>query len=248
MQDTFRLNDRIYHMVHFDNLENIFARRTLLSKHALEQEGIKLRSIALDSVQKLRERIFIWDALINRFRPLHSFVPFYFAKRTPMLYVQYARGLQHDIIFLEVSSRILKEPGVIFTDGNATNQQLSDQNDQKVYIIPASLSKEQERYYSLGNIPLGTNFNRSTFFAHWKLLRHLNWEVIYSESRFDGNAEKKRIKHAEILVPDRLPLERLVGISAMSMWQVEKVNDLAKRCGLEGCIPRAVSKPDLYFP
>lgn len=243
---NFRLNDCMYHMVHFDNLENIFTRCALLSYHMRQKEGIASRSIALNTVQKLRERIFVVDMLEYRSRPLHSYVPFYFAKLTPMLYVQYINNLQREIVFLEVSRDILKDPGVIYTDGNAANQQLSDYGSQTVHVVPATLSNDIERNYSSGGVPQGTNFNRSAFFSDWKLLRQLNWEIIYYQDRFDS-AEKKRIKHAEVLIPDMLPLERLKGIAVISQQQAEKVNKLVTKCGLEGRIPQAVCKPDLYF-
>src|SRR5437879_10897795 len=125
MEQKHYLDGNLYHMVHFTNLKSIFRRRALLSKEQVQQESIFYRSIAFDSVQKRRDRVFIWVQSESRFRSLHSYVPFYFTTFTPMLYVQRSEGIQHEIAFFDVSSAILRETGVIFTDGNATNQQLS---------------------------------------------------------------------------------------------------------------------------
>ncbi len=76
----------IYHMVHFNNLQNIFQRRALLSKERIIQERISSQSIAFEEVQNLRDRIFVWDYSKKAFRNLHSYVPFYFATHTPMLW------------------------------------------------------------------------------------------------------------------------------------------------------------------
>jgi hypothetical protein len=98
--DVNYLDGHIYHMVHFDNLQNIFRRRALLSKERVLQEGISYHSIAFEEVQNRRDRISIWDTFERRMRTLHSYVPFYFVTRTPMLYVQLKRGLQDMIVFL----------------------------------------------------------------------------------------------------------------------------------------------------
>src|SRR6478752_4248998 len=108
----------IYHMVHFENLQYIFQRRAILSKEKVLLEGISYQSIAYENVQSLRDRIYVKDFSKQQFRPLHSYVPFYFATHTPMLYVQYRRGLQNEIVIFEVSRSILKDRGVVFTDGN----------------------------------------------------------------------------------------------------------------------------------
>src|ERR1700692_2594971 len=102
MLNVDHLSGSIYHMVHFENLQYIFGRRAVLSKEKVIQEKIAYRSIAYKNVQGLRDRIYVWDFSERRFRTLHSYVPFYFAIRTPMLYVQYKEGLQNEIVIFEV--------------------------------------------------------------------------------------------------------------------------------------------------
>jgi len=98
-------------MVHFKNLQNVFLRRAILSKEMVMKEAIEYQSIAFEEVQSLRDRIFIWDFLKQRYRRLHSYVPFYFTTYTPMLYVQYGRGIQKEIVIIEVSRSILMKSG-----------------------------------------------------------------------------------------------------------------------------------------
>ncbi len=247
MSNINYLDGYIYHMVHFANLRNIFQRRALLSKEKMLQEKIPHHSIADEEVQTLRDRIFVRDSLERRYRPLHSYVPFYFAVRTPMLHVQYKGGVQNDIIVFEVSRSLLKERGVVFTDGNASNQQLAKYGSEKVIITPATILNVscQRRYLPDG--PYGTNASRSDFYSDVAFLDRLDWGIINDQYTMENKRERTRIKHAEVLVPDMLPLGRVQGISAKTQDIVQAVNALIGECGLTGRIPSTVCKPGLYF-
>src|SRR5438876_1387338 len=168
----------IYHMVHFNNLQSIFQRRALLSKERVIQEKINYQSIAFEEVQNLRDRIFVWDFSKKAFRSLHSYVPFYFATHTPMLFVQYKNGIQNEIVIFEVSRSILKDQGVLFTDGNATNQQLSKYTKEVVEIVPATLMRDTCRRRYRPNGPNGANTNRTNFYNDVAFLDCLRWDVI----------------------------------------------------------------------
>lgn len=235
----------IYHMVHFDNLLRIFQRRALLSKERVIQEAIEYQSIAYENVQNLRDRIFIWDVSQKVFRGLHSYVPFYFATLTPMLFVQYKKGMQDQIVIFEVSCSILKEQGVLFTDGNASNQQLSVYTSEVVDIIPATTLRQvcRRRYRPSG--PHGANMNRSNFYSDIAFLDRLNWDII--NERWFMDDERRRIKHAEVLIPDLLPLRRIQGISVKTEKMVQAVNALIVESDLAGRIPFATCKPNLFF-
>jgi ssDNA thymidine ADP-ribosyltransferase DarT-like protein len=148
------LQGHVYHMVSINNLPSIFAQKAILSKQRLDQLKISCTSIANEEVQQLRSRIFVFDAEIQKYRSLHSYVPFYFAQHTPMLYIQYTNGLQKDIVIFEVSRTILATQGVIFTNGNATIQQLSKIGAEKVGITPATTNKPFcQRTYKPDNTP-----------------------------------------------------------------------------------------------
>lgn len=240
------LDGYVYHMVHFDNLHNIFLRRALLSKQKILQEQISYRSIAFEDVQGLRDRVFIWSYIEQKFRRLHSYVPFYFATHTPMLYVQYRRDVQEQIVIFEVNRSIVSEQGILFTDGNASNQQLAKHKAEVVDIMPATVLQGpcRRRYRPRG--PLGTNLNVSHVYSDISFLTSLNWNVI--NNRRYSNDEEKRIKHAEVLVPDMVPLGKILGMSVSTQTMMNRVNTLIIEDGLEGRIPFATFKPDLFFP
>ncbi|MGI9059178.1 MAG: DUF4433 domain-containing protein [Ktedonobacteraceae bacterium] len=237
----------IYHMVHFNNLQSIFSQRMLLSKEQVMQKKLRYESIAYENVQSLRDRVFVWRADQKKYRSLHSYVPFYFATRTPMLYVQYKKGIQNNIVVFEVNRSILRNQGVLFTDGNASNQQLSVTRGERVGITPCTNENKlcQRRYLPGG--PYGTNSNRSEFFSDELFLDRLRWEFI--EDEWFNSDEKTRIKHAEVLVPDSLPLDLIQAISVNSENMAKAVNQLiaiaSKRMNLG--VPFSTYKPALFF-
>lgn len=239
------LNGSVYHMVHFDNLESIFLRRALLSKEKVVQEGTTYYSIAYDDVQGLRDRVFVWDAIGLKFRSLHSYVPFYISTHTPMLYVQLSQGIQDKIVIFEVSRQIIAEKGTVFTNGNATNQQLAKYGSEVADVMPKTLEKRECRRRYRPNGPHGKNSNCSDFYAHPTFLEELNWNII--NGRYFSGTEQKRVKHAEVLVPDILPLSKLLGIAVKNQAMVNEVNDLISQCNLMGRIPFAALKPHLFF-
>ena len=163
-----------------------------------------------------------------------------------MLYVQYGQGIQKEIVIFEVSRSIFRNQGVFFTDGNASNHQLSKSVGEKVGIRPATASDGQYHHeYRPGGRPYGTNISRSNFYADVVFLGHLKWDVI-NNHWFTGD-EERRIKHAEVLVPDLLPLSRVQGISVSTRDMVQVVNVVIAECGLTGRIPSAAYKPNLFF-
>lgn len=246
MSDTHYLDGFIYHMVHYDNLRGIFQRRAILSKRRVEEENLSYRTIANDEVQDIRDRIYVWDFTKRRYRSLHSYVPFYFATRTPMLHNKFTEGTQDKVCIFEVSRGILRDEGVIFTDGNASNQQLSKYREEKVGIMPATISRECQRRYHPGG-PFGMNASRSNFFADVKFLERLDWNIIDDRATLEDKRERTRIKHAEVLIPDLLPLGRVQEIAVKTREMVVKVNALIGEAGLTGRIPTPVCKPWLYF-
>jgi len=240
------LDGYIYHMVHFDNLRNIFQRRAILSKQKVFQERILYHSIANDEVQSFRGRIFVWDFSIQKFRSLHSYVPFYFATRSPMLHNKYTEGVQDKIVIFEFNRSILTDQGVLFTNGNASNQQLSKFREEKVCITPATIGTECLRKYYPGG-PYGTNANRTDFYSDLSFLDRLDWDCINNKYRIDPPEEHKRVRHAEVLVPDILPLGRVRGIFVSSRDMVQAVNALIEEFGFTERIPDALRRISLYF-
>lgn len=164
MSNVDYLDGCVYHMSHFENLPSILNSGALLSQEELNSKKIQHRSIANQEVQSLRRRIYVWDSSEQRYRPLHSYVPFYFAKQTPMLRNQYKQGTQSKIIVFEVSRAFLTDPRVLFTDGNASNQQLSKWGGEKVRIIPATTSNDPCRREYIPDGPYGKSEQCSDFY------------------------------------------------------------------------------------
>ncbi|MDQ2886187.1 MAG: DUF4433 domain-containing protein [Chloroflexota bacterium] len=245
MEQSNYLDGYIYHMVHIRNLPSIFRQGALLSKEMLGQKGIDLHSIAYESVQDLRERIFIWDFSMQRYRSLHSYVPFYFCKRSPMLYVQQKAGIQDQIVFIVVNRAILKEQGVLFTDGNASLQRLSRNRGEKVGIVPATNNSPCQRKYRPGG-PHGTNERCSNFYSDIILLEDLDWDVINGVPHIEFE-EGKRIRSAEVLVPDSLALKKVQCIAVNTEKMAQIVRTMATEYGLSEFAPFISLDPSLFL-
>ncbi len=232
LNETY-LNGSMYHMTHFDNLRNILKSGALLSQQELNDQRLGARSIANYEVQNLRKRIYIWEPSENRYRTLHSYVPFYFTSHTPMLRNQRTNGIQNELVIFEINRAYIGSPGVLFTDGNASNQQLSRSAGETVKIIPATASSNTcHRVYFPNGQPLGTNTNRSDFYADTALLDHVNWNVINERIFVEDFEEYKRLKHAEVLVPDRFPLDEMLTICVSTEIMVARVMKVFAELGL----------------
>lgn len=235
-------------MTHFKNLLSIFQVGAILSQERSLQSQVIAHSIANDEVQTLRNRVFIWDYTSRRFRNLHSYVPLYFAIRNSMLYRKYKDGVQEEIAIFEVDYSILKGKGVVFTDGNASIQMLSDTKrniGEVVDIVPATAQQNCRRRYRPDGRPHGMSKICSDLYADISLLDRLDWSVINGSDFKD--AEKKRKMCAEVLVPDILPLSNIRGIAVSNRMMVQKVNTLISQCGLAKHIPFATFQTNLFF-
>jgi hypothetical protein len=235
-------------MSHFENLRNILRTGALLSQEELESKKIKPRSIANEEVQNLRKRVYVWDFSEKRYRSLHSYVPFYFTTRTPMLRNQRDSGIQNKIVIFEVSRAFLTDQRVLFTDGNASMQQLSKSAGEEVRIIPATVSRDTcQRQYLPDGRPYGTNPNRSDFYRDVVFLDRVNWDVINRLHSVDFEVYK-RVTHAEILVPDRFPLDEMLSIAVSTNEMVAAINALFAELGIvQQGDPPVVSKPGLFL-
>lgn len=243
MSYTDYLLGEIYHMVHINNLCSIFQQGGILSKEKLSQANLYHHSIAYESVQGLRDRIFVRD-LADKYRKLHSYVPFYFTTNSPMFHVQRKNGLEDQIAFLVVSRNVLVASGVLFTDGNAAIQQLAQSGTEKVGITPATTSTPCTRVY-LPNGPHGTNQSMSNFYNDVTLLSYLNWYVLRGGYIADWE-ESKRVRSAEILIPDELFIKEVQYIAVKKEETIRKINTLFTQCKSVNKIPQVLARPDLY--
>jgi len=109
--DHFRI-DYLYHMTHRSNLSNIF-KYGLLS-HEEAHNGKLIRDISDNQVNDRRKRN---DPLYSR--SLHSYVPFYFNPKNPMLFRR--KSEQNEIVILAVNTDVLNRGEVLFSNGNAAS-------------------------------------------------------------------------------------------------------------------------------
>ena len=247
MNPIDQLDGFIYHMVHIANLSNIFQRQALLSQEIQRREGIVPRSIAYNSVQNKRRRIFIRDGHTDKYRSLHSYVPFYFSTHPPMLYVQHNAGRSGELVIFKVARSMLSNQGVVFTDGNATNQQLSQNGTESVYITPAANFGDSciRKYHPDG--PRGTNSCTSNFYCDIQFLNNFDWRGINDERYIEDWEESKRVRSAEVLVPDKVPIMKIRGIAVGAAKMREVVNSVIYKCGVMNFVPQATYEPTLFL-
>ncbi len=168
-----------------------------------------------------------------------------------MLHVPHISAIQDQLVILEISRSMLQNKGVVFTDGNATNQQLTHFDTQCVAITPATLHRAlcERRYYPDSN-PHGINVNRSAVFADVAFLDRLEWDVIFDRPgrRFINEIEEyRRIRSAEALIPDKIGLDQIESIAVRSEAIVQAVNALVVSSGVAGQVPFATCKPHLFL-
>jgi|SRR5579875_146477 len=223
------LDGYIYHMVHVKNLRSIFQQRVLLSKNMLRKRRIGYISIANEQIQNLRDRIRIQVFPDRQSFNLHSYVPFYFTSHTPMLSAIRNKVPLEQIAFLEVPRSILTKQGVIFTDGNATCQQLSMSGTEIVLITPASLHSPRCKRYYIPHGPYGTGESTSDFYSDITFLEKLNWRAIEGGYTGIGLDERRRIRCAEVLIPDAVPVSFIKHVIIYNAQVAQEVKaDLAR--------------------
>lgn len=92
-------NRSLYHFTHIDNLESIL-KHGLLSKNEKIKIGLIHRDISYEEIQ---ERRFSTKVTCGNCGCVHDYVPFYFCRRSPMLFAVVNNKIadQKFIIYLE---------------------------------------------------------------------------------------------------------------------------------------------------
>lgn len=109
----------LFHMTHVDNLASILNTGQLKSYSQLFRDSTSYRDIAAQDVQSRRAETRV------PLQPggfLHDYVPFYFAGRSPMLYVVKNSGTpQKDLIYLMTNTDKIASSKLpfVYTDGHA---------------------------------------------------------------------------------------------------------------------------------
>ena len=122
-KEPYKIN-YLYHITHIDNLSSIF-KRGLLSHRRAHGELLVTEDIANQEVIRIRERTRI--PLSGRM--IVDYVPLFFTPRNPMMYVK--KDIHDDIAVLCLDRNLLSQSkeGVIFTDGNAADNETAFFND-----------------------------------------------------------------------------------------------------------------------
>ncbi|PHR85442.1 MAG: hypothetical protein COA59_00300 [Colwellia sp.] len=107
----------VYHFTSINNLESIISDG-LLSTNLKVEKGINHQDIANDGIQERRKTM---NVTCGPKGVVHDYVPFYFAKRTPMLLsiVKSKNIDQIDIIYLAIPIEKLVARNVVFSDASA---------------------------------------------------------------------------------------------------------------------------------
>ncbi|MGY3903786.1 DarT ssDNA thymidine ADP-ribosyltransferase family protein [Aeromonas lusitana] len=169
--DKYRYRN-VYHFTSIENLESIIDNG-LFSTNQKIARGIDHVNVAEEGIQRRRAQMLVPN---TNGRFVHDYVPFYFAKKTPMqLAVLHKKNVDQEfIIYLSVSILSLEtKPGAYFTSASANTD------------IPPN-------FYS------GNNQAQQLDELDWQTIDHNGW-------RYDGE-DKKHRKMAELLLPDHVSL------------------------------------------
>ena len=184
----------IYHITHLRNLPSILDQGGLLSDTAIDTAGCEPMGIAHAHIKKRRARKMVPT---GQGGTLAEYVPFFFAPRSPMLYVihkgnveGYTEG-QAPILHLVSSTDIVSKSSLpfVFTDGHAD-----------VAI--------------------------SQFFDRLELLSKIDWEIMKGKMWDDTitHFDRKRKRQAEFLVHGFFPWTLITKIGVFNRSLVDKVN------------------------
>lgn len=146
MNEVVRLSENIllYHLTHINNLQSILHQGSLWSHALVRKHAISYKDVANQDVQTRRERTKIPIGVAGS---LHEYVPFYFAPRSPMLYVLCMQQIpQNDIVYFMTNKEMIQQhcSSFVFTDAHAIRRltnfytQLSDLNKIDWELMKAS--------------------------------------------------------------------------------------------------------------
>jgi hypothetical protein len=188
-------------MTHVNNLEAIFAREALVATARLEREGTGFTNIAYSTIQAQRAAKRVPCGPRGS---LHDYVPFYFTKRSPMLYTINrgnvpCDGGQGALVHLVSTAQRVAAAGLGFA--------FSDGHGIMAY---------------------------SSFYDDLEHLGEVDWDVIASRMWNDTveDGDRKRRKQAEFLVRNEFPTHLIRRIVVRTPQRKEQVEEIVDRYGL----------------
>lgn len=150
----------IYHFTSLNNLESIISEG-LLSTNLKIENGVDHENIANNEIQERRKTM---NVTCGPKGVVHDYVPFYFAKRTPMLLniVKSKNIDQIDIIYLAIPIEKVMDREVVFSDASANTaippnfynnpSELSDLNWDIIDSWRWSFPDDEERHQKMAEV------------------------------------------------------------------------------------------------
>ena len=189
----------VFHITHITNLPTILSQGGLWCDSECTRQGVVPVNIAYTDLKAARATTRV---PVCRQGTLADYVPFYFAPRSPMLYVIHRGGVagysagQEPVIHLVVEMDAIRERGLpfAFTDGHAA-------------------------------IPF------SQFFEDWNDLSRIDWALMKAMywNNTDEDGDRKRRRQAELLVHRFFPWELVREIGVCTEAIKEQVERLLAR-------------------
>jgi hypothetical protein len=157
-----------------------------------------------------------------------------------MLYSR--RHVQNRIVYVEIGPAVLDLSGVVLSDGNAATQGLRRDGGRVEVTVACQTGEASHRTY----VPYRSAPARqmSGFYAGPEALDRIPWGDVDSEA-WGSDGEKTRRKHAEALIPGRIPpthFQRLHVRTADLQTRVAAILHEARMA-----LPIRVT-PEYYFP
>jgi hypothetical protein len=211
----------LYHITHVRNLSGILAAGCLCCDRLREEQGLTGVSIAHQHIKDRRKQHEVRDLhgrAVAAGGTLSDYVPFYFAPRSPMLFVikqglvsGYAEG-QRPILHLETSTEKLVETGrpYAFTNGHA-EMAISDYSH---------------------------DLNLLDSFVDWQTMRSRYWNDTAE------NPDRKRRRQAEFLVHRTVPWTVIQRIGVLDRRMADDVESLLQSSSHR---PLVVVEPGWYY-
>ncbi|MDQ6927422.1 MAG: DUF4433 domain-containing protein [Actinomycetota bacterium] len=214
----------LFHFTHADNLPTILAAGALLSDTTVNAQEL-LSTEAGDPEIKQRRRQ--QPVTCQPGGVVADYVPFYFAPRSPMMYVLWKgqvpsfNGDHRDLVYFvsHVERMTAAEVPFAISDRNAAKTLADFTNDVSV----------------LGDLTTGAP---QSDFLDWAVMKATMW----NNTRDDGERMERRM--AEFLVQGEVPLGLLDGTAVQSEDRKAKVERLFAGAGLS---LRVVVRPDWYY-
>jgi ssDNA thymidine ADP-ribosyltransferase, DarT len=216
---------RLFHITAIANLPAICAAGALVSKNGGAAQGVAYQNIAHAGAQGARAGKRVPNPPGG---PIHDYVPFYFAPRSPMLSAIHAGRVvgcdlkQEDIVHLETTVQRVTAAGeaFVFYDRNAT-------------------------------------LAFSTAYTNLADLSAVAWDILTEAPQLDGfckyfmnqhqnvrYADRMEKRQAEFLVRHRVPLAQITRVGVATGAKAAQVQGLLATTGVS--LP-VVVQPDWYF-